>query len=163
MNQDDQTDPRLETCRLTVAPEWIDYNGHMNVGYYVVAFDRASDKLFDGLDLGVDYRNATDCSIFIAEAHVTYDREVAEGAPLRFMTRILDADQKRIHYFHEMYHADEGYLAATNELMALHVDLGARRVCPFPESHMPAIMALAEQHAGLPRPTGAGRVMKIRR
>ena len=163
MNQDDQTDPRLETCRLTVAPEWIDYNGHMNVGYYVVAFDRASDKLFDGLDLGVDYRNATDCSIFIAEAHVTYDREVAEGAPLRFMTRILDADQKRIHYFHEMYHADEGYLAATNELMALHVDLGARRVCPFPESHMPAIMALAEQHAGLPRPTGVGRVMKIRR
>ena len=29
----------LPRTTLTVLPEWIDHNGHMNVAYYVLAFD----------------------------------------------------------------------------------------------------------------------------
>ena len=58
-------------CRLSVSPEWIDYNGHMNVGFYSVAFDKASDALLDFFELGEAYRHRTDASMFIVEAHVT--------------------------------------------------------------------------------------------
>ena len=88
--------------RLSVSPDWNDYNGHMNVGFYGVAFDKATDALLDLLGLGEAYRHASDASMFIVEAHMTYDREVSVGDPLRFETQVLDADEKRLHMFHAM-------------------------------------------------------------
>src|SRR5262249_19067402 len=107
--------------RTVVRPEWIDHNGHMNMGYYVVVFDLATDAWFGHIGLDEAHRIARHVTTFCLEAHVTYHREVREGDPLRFETRLLGWDAKRIHYFHEMYHAEHGYLAATNELMSLHV------------------------------------------
>jgi acyl-CoA thioester hydrolase len=150
-------------CRLSVSPEWIDYNGHMNVGFYSVAFDKASDALLDFFELGEAYRHRNDASIFIIEAHVTYDREVSEGDPLRFETRVLDADEKRLHMFHAMYHDTEGYLAATTELMGLHVDLKQRRSAPFPKTIGARIKAMADAHRKQRRPEQCGRIIGIRR
>lgn len=158
----DQSTP-FTACRLSVSPDWIDYNGHMNVGYYGVAFDKATDALLDHLGLGEEYRNQFNASMFIVEAHMTYDREVSEGDLLRFETRVLDADDKRLHMFHTMYHESEGYLAATNELMGLHVDLTRRRSAPFPEAARERIVKLARAHAGLDRPAQRGRIIGIRR
>ena len=62
---------------------------------------------------------------------MTYHREVREGDPLRFTTRLLAHDAKRIHYIHEMFHGEAGYLAATNELMSLHVSQATRRGAPM--------------------------------
>ena len=148
---------------LTVLPEWVDYNGHMNVGYYVVAFDKATDVLLDHLALGSLYRHEHDASVFVLEAHVTYDHEVGPGDGLRFTTQILDHDAKRMHVLHRMYHAAEGYLAATNELMMMHVDLLTRRPAPFPEDALDRIAAVRREHDALPRPEAAGRVIGIRR
>jgi acyl-CoA thioester hydrolase len=153
----------LITRRLSVSPDWIDYNGHMNVGYYGVAFDKATDALLDLLGLGEAYRHASDASMFIVEAHMTYDREVSEGAPLRFETQVLDADEKRLHMIHAMYHDTEGYLAATNELMGLHVDLNQRRSAPFPEAARNKLDAMVREHEKLDRPRQRGRVIGIRR
>jgi acyl-CoA thioester hydrolase len=150
-------------CRLSVSPDWIDYNGHMNVGYYSVAFDKASDALLDFLELGEAYRYETGASMFIVESHVTYDREVSEGDPLKFETRILDADEKRLHMFHAMYHEEDGYLAATTELMGLHVDLTERRAKPFPDAVQRQIGTLLENHRRLAKPEQCGRVIGIRR
>jgi acyl-CoA thioester hydrolase len=157
----DQPRP-FTACRLSVSSEWIDYNGHMNVGFYGVAFDKASDALLDFLELGEAYRHRTDASMFIVESHVTYDREVSEGDPLRFETRVLDADEKRLHMFHAMYHDTDGYLAATTELMGLHVDLKERRAKPFPRPVQARIATLADEHRQLPRPEQCGRIIGIR-
>lgn len=146
-----------------VRPEWIDYNGHMNVGYYMVAFDQATEALCAHLGIGEAYRRRADASIFVVEAHVTYDREVLQAAPLAFRTRIVDHDGKRLHLLHRMFHAEAGYLAATNELMCLHVDLAARRAAPFPEDALHRIRDLAERHAALGPPDGTGRTIGIRR
>ena len=135
----------------------------MNVGFYSVAFDKASDALLDFLELGEAYRHRTDASMFIVEAHLTYDREVSRGDPLRFETRVLDADEKRLHMFHAMYHDTEGYLAATTELMGLHVDLKERRATPFPGAIQARISAMVEVHGQLPRLEHRGRVIGIRR
>ncbi|WP_119418151.1 thioesterase family protein [Desertibaculum subflavum] len=156
-------DPALELPPAQVLPEWIDYNGHMNVAYYVLAFDKTLDRFCDRIDVGADYVKRTNQSIFTLEMHVHYRQEVLQGDPLRFTFQLLDADDKRMHYFMRMYHGTEGYLAATCEQIALHVDLGSRRTAPWPAAQRERLMALKAEHAALPRPAEAGSVIAIRR
>jgi acyl-CoA thioester hydrolase len=140
-----------------VLPEWIDYNGHMNLAYYTVLFDQATDLLFDELGLGLDYRRDRQLGTFVAETHNLYERELLVGAGVRVATQILGADDKRLHLGHEMFALDGGHRCSTQELMFLHVDLAARRVSPFPEYLRGRVHAAAAAHAGLPRPGWAGR------
>ena len=153
----------LEIHRSRVPREWIDYNGHMNVAYYVMAFDHATDRLFDLIDLGQDYVARTNNSAFVMQTQVNYRQEVSDGDPLRFTLHMLDADQKRLHLFFEMFHAEEGFLSATSELMVMHVDLAARRSIPFPDDLQARVDAIRTAHAGLPVPEMAGGSIAIRR
>ena len=89
---------------------------------------------------------------FCLEAHVTYHREVRHGDPLRFTTVLLGHDAKRVHYIHAMYHATEGYLAATNELMSLHVHLATRRGGPMAAEVVARLARIQAAHDTLPRP-----------
>jgi acyl-CoA thioester hydrolase len=152
--------PPLPRHRETVQPAWIDYNGHMNVAYYVLVFDHASDALLETVGLGPNYTAGGEGSVFAVETHVTYDREVGEGDPLDVSTQVLGADDKRVHLFHTMYHARDGFVAATNEVLLLHVDMRARRVAPFPEPVRAALAAVAGDHARHPWPAKAGRAIR---
>ncbi|MDH3413494.1 MAG: thioesterase family protein, partial [Gammaproteobacteria bacterium] len=101
----------------TIKGDWIDYNGHMNVAYYVLVFDHATDALLDYLGMDEGYRANTGFTTYVLETHVTYDRELKEDDPVRVETQLLDFDAKRLHYFSRMFHAQEDYLAATTEIM----------------------------------------------
>jgi acyl-CoA thioester hydrolase len=162
MNQIDIPAP-LALHSETVLPEWIDYNGHMNVAFYVLAFDHATDALLDYLRLTHDHKTRNNSTTFVADMNVTYKQEVKEGDPLRFATRVLDFDEKRIHFWHEMYHGTEGYLAATNEILSLHIDLSIRRVGPMPDDIFQRLHAVHASHSALPPPERAGRRIEIRR
>ena len=140
-----------------VLPEWIDYNGHMNLAYYTVLFDQATDLLFDVLGLGLDYRQVTRMGTFVAETHNRYERELLVGARVRVAIQIVAADDKRLHLAHEMFALDGGHRTATQELMFLHVDLVARRVSPFPEDLRRRVAEAAAAHAALARPDWVGR------
>ena len=153
----------LDLHRATVLPDWIDWNGHMNVGYYVVAFDKETDTLCRQFGVGWEYTRDKIGMTFVLEAHVTYDREVKEGDPLRITTQILDHDAKRVHYIHEMFHATEGYLAATNELMLMNIDYESRRSAPWPDYAMERLGKLAAAHKHLPVPKQAGRLIGIKK
>lgn len=153
----------LALHRERVRPEWIDYNGHMNLAYYMLAFDHATDAFFDHLGLGAAYLEANACSTFTLEAHITYDRELMADAPMRFATQLLGHDAKRLHYMHFMYHEEEGFLASTNELISLHVDMAARRAAPMPEAVLAGLDAIAAAQAALPRPPQAGRTISLER
>ena len=148
----------------TVRPEWIDYNGHMNLAYYVVVFDHATDVLFDMLGVGNAYRDARNCSNFVLETHTLYEREVAEGDRLRVVSHLVAADAKRLHFFHEMFRAGEDRRAAAQELLSIHVDLASRRSAPFPDDRATVIEAMLRARAGMPLPEGVGRriVMPVR-
>jgi acyl-CoA thioester hydrolase len=141
----------------SVRPEWIDSNGHMNLAYYVVVFDLGTDRLYDALDIGNAYREATGNSCFTAETHTLYEREVKVGEALRVATTLLGADAKRLHYFHEMFHVVDGHRVAAQELLALHIDMRVRRVAPFPPERLAAIDAALRAHRDRPMPSGAGR------
>ena len=152
----------FQRYRATVSPDWIDYNGHMNVAFYVLAFDKATDVLFDALGLGVDYVKATNHSSFALEAHIAYERELKLDDPLVVSSLIVAVDRKRVHLFQEMFHATENYRAATFESIGLHVDLGARRSAVFPPELQARLDAAAANHAGLPRPASLGRGISMR-
>lgn len=143
--------------RGEVLPEWIDINGHMNLAYYTVLFDYATDLLFDELDLGRRYRVATDNGTFVTETHNRYERELLVGDKVRVTIQILLADDKRLHLAHEMFRLDTGERTATQELLFLHVSLKERRVTPFPPDLRGRVQAAAAAHAALPRPSWAGR------
>jgi acyl-CoA thioester hydrolase len=151
----------FDRFRGEVLPEWIDYNGHMNLAYYTVLFDQATDILFDELGLGLDYRRERKLGTFVAETHNLYERELLVGAGVRVATQIIAIDEKRMHIGHEMFALDgcpdSSQRAATQELMFLHVDLAARRVSPFPADMYARVAAAAAAHAALPRPDWAGR------
>jgi acyl-CoA thioester hydrolase len=140
-----------------VRPEWIDHNGHMNLAYYTVLFDYATDLMFAELDLGLDYRQRTDHGTFVTETHNRYERELLVGEKVRVAIQILLADDKRLHLAHEMFRRDTGERAATQELMFLHVSLTARRVTPFPPELKARVRAAADAHSLLPRPAWVGR------
>ena len=152
----------LQLHESVVLPEWIDYNGHMNVAFYVLAFDQATDAFLDHIGLDHRYKNEANCTTFVVDMNVCYLGEVLEGDPLRFTTQLINADEKRLHYFHRMYHAEKGFLAATNELMTVHISLETRRVAPMRADIGERIEALRARHALLPFPEQAGRIIAIR-
>jgi acyl-CoA thioester hydrolase len=140
-----------------VRAEWIDVNGHMNLAYYIVIFDHATDVAFDALDIGTAYRERTGNSSFIVETHTIYEREAKEGERLRVSSRLLGADAKRVHVFHEMFRANTDQRVAAHELLALHIDMRTRRTAPFPPDRQAALAAAVRAQADRPLPNGVGR------
>ena len=151
----------IDIHRSTVLPEWVDWNGHMNVAFYVTAFDQASGAFMRNMGLGRNYVDSKSGMTFVLETHVTYDREMRQGAPMRFTTQLLDRDAKRVHLFHEMHHGEQGYVAATNETIVMNIDYATRRSAPWPVQAAERLEAMWATHRGLPKPAKAGRVMGL--
>ena len=145
-----------------IEKEWIDYNGHLNMAYYNVLFDRCADEAFEFLGMGPTYAQTRRLTTYTAELHVCYVRELHLGDKVRCRFHLLDHDEKRFHAFQELHHVD-GWLAATSEVLTLHVDMGGPKVCPFPDDILANLKAMRAAHAALPVPERAGRSIAIRR
>ncbi len=151
----------LEVIRGAVLPEWIDVNNHMNVAYYVLAFDQAVDALWEQFGITNEYVNVSNSSTFAVESHITWQRELVVDAPYIITAQLLAYDDKRIHQFLRMYHAETHFLAATAEWLNLHVDLDVRRVAPWPDAIRAQIAAFADRQDNWGWPAEAGRQMNV--
>lgn len=147
---------------IAVEEAWIDYNGHLNMGYYTVIADRGSDEAFEALGFGPAYVKQRRCTTYAAEAHICYLRELHLGAQVSVCFQLLEADEKRIRSMMELRHQD-GWLAATIEVLTLHVDMAGPKVVPFPPDIRANIQAMLAAHAGLPVPARAGRGIALAR
>lgn len=148
---------------MRIEPAWIDHNGHLNMAYYHVLFDRAVDEAFEILGLGPDYVATRNGSTFTAETHVLYRRELLLRHAVRTTVQLVDFDEKRLHLYQEVRHASEGWVAATSESLHLHVEMGARRVAPFPDDILRNLDTMRASHGHMPRPEVAGRVIGLAR
>lgn len=146
---------------LEVLPEWIDFNGHMNIAYYVAAFDRAFDQVYREFGFEPEMMRRHNASNFTSELHITYQRELMQGDPIRVTTQLLGFDAKRLHFVQCMYHAREGYLAATLEWLLLHIDMTARRVAAMPEALQRRLAQVLEAHRAVPVPPEVGRKIAL--
>jgi len=141
---------------MRVEKTWIDYNGHLNMAYYNVLFDRCVDEAYELLGIGADYVKAGR-SFFTAEVHLRYLRELHEGDPVRATFQLLDFDTKRVHHFQQLFHAEDGFVSATSENMSLHVDMNSKKTAPFSDDVTRRLTQMKASHSRLPRPEAAGR------
>ena len=114
-----------------IKKEWTDYNGHLNVAYYVRVFDIAADIMLDNFKMGGVSAKKDKKSTFVVEMHTNYNQEVKLGEEVETHLTYIDHDKKRIHYKLSMFHKENKYLAATNEVLSLYVDLNQRKVVEF--------------------------------
>ncbi len=163
MSVTDQSAAPIVSSVMTVEPQWIDYNGHLNMAYYNVLFDRALDEIYEMFGVGPSYLKRSNHTTMTAEAHVRYLREIHDGTPVRVRFQLLDYDAKRLHYFEELVHATEGWLSATSENITLHVDMAAKKVAPWPAEVMAKLAQIKAAHARLPLPEGVGRRISMSR
>lgn len=153
--------PWFESPTLALEPTWIDWNGHLNMAYYNVLFDRAADLFLAGVGISPAYVRERAGSIMTAEIHVRYVRELFLDAPTRVRIRVVGLDDKRLHLFSELIHAEEGWISATSEQMNLHVDMNARRVAPWPADIRASLETWAEAGRTSPPPESLGRAIAM--
>ena len=148
--------------RTEIKPEWLDFNGHFNAGYYFVVFDDAVTDWMAFVGLDPDHRAEHDVTTFSVEGHITFERELRLGDPIEIRTQLLDWDAKKFHYIHFMHHANEGWLAATNELLSMHISNETRRSALMAPEVQERLAAIQRVHGELPVPPQVGRVIGLR-
>jgi acyl-CoA thioester hydrolase len=153
------------SSRMRIERDWIDYNGHLNMAYYHVLFDRAVDEAFGLCGLGPDYLQERNASFFLVESRMRYRRELKLNDPVRVTLQLVDFDDKRLHYVMELRHAADGWLAAACENVSINVDMTTRRAALFPADILANLAIMKASHADLPRPDmlGEGVSMKGRK
>jgi acyl-CoA thioester hydrolase len=149
-------------ARAVVRPEWIDYNGHMNVGYFNVVFDIAADAFLEFLGFTQEFRKRHGSTTFALEQHLNFLREVNEGDALRFEARLLDFDTKRFHFYQEMFRVGDERPAASCEGLSAHVSTTTRKTAPMPEVLLERLAAIKQAHAALERPWQIGHTISVR-
>jgi acyl-CoA thioester hydrolase len=153
--------PIYETAIL---PEWIDYNGHLRDAYYGLIVSLATDALMDRVGLDAAYRARTGCTLYALEMHLHYLHEVHRSDTVMVSVRIEGADYKRIHATFEMRRIGHPALAASAEVMLLHVQQASDRVAaaPFPAPVGAALAELQTSSATLPAEGPVSRRMGLR-
>lgn len=154
----------LLCARSRVRAEWVDYNDHMNVGFYLLAFDQALDVAYDEwLGFGADYARRLQMGPFALQTHMHFLRELRRDAPFEIRMLLLDLDHKRIHYLLTMHALESGELAASSEQLSMNVDHASRRSAPFPDATFARFSEMMAAHRDLPRPPQVGQPIGIRR
>lgn len=147
-----------------VQREWLDYNDHMNVGYYALAFDQALDVVYEEwLGFGADYVRAHAKGPFALQQHFHYLRELRLGEEFTVAMQLLDHDEKRAHFVLMMSNAETGALCATCEQVSIHVDHATRRSTPYPPWLRARLAELMAAHRDLAPPATVGRALGLRR
>ncbi len=147
-------DPSLaQAFRLhhaTVPAEWIDVNDHMNVERYYGVLYQAQVAFTEHLELGRTYVASRGLSKMVVESNFRFERELRVGEHLEVRSRLLGADRKRIHFFHELWNLDRDLRAAIGEQIDVHVDLATRRSAPLPEEVLARLQRIVAAQATLP-------------
>ena len=116
-----------------IIKDWIDYNGHMNLSYYILVFDMGAEVILSKFKMGEHSAKTTKKSTMVVETHTNYIREVKQNDEVIVSLSHLDHDKKRLHYKLEMREKSTNDLSATTEVLALYMDLGKRKVSEFEE------------------------------
>ena len=133
-----------------IIKEWTDYNGHMNVAYYVLIFDLfGAEILMDKFKMGEESAKKTKKSTMVVESHITYNQEVKEGDEVDVNLLYFDHDKKRLQYKLEMIHKEKKFLASSIEILSLYVDLNQRKVSEFENEKTELMKEFIDKHKNI--------------
>ena len=111
--------------------DWTDYNGHMNLAFYILVFDKGAEEILSKFKMGEQSAKTTKKSTMAVESHTTYINEVKENQEVNVYLSYFDHDKKRLHYKLEMYEKSKNILSSTTEVLSLYIDLNIRKVAEF--------------------------------
>lgn len=157
----EMVDGRFLGERMEILPEWIDFNGHLNMAYYAVLFDVGCNHGFRALGFGDAYRKSHGFTTMTADFRIRYLRELHLGDKVRCSFRVVKVGTKAFHYCQELLHSD-GWVAATAETVNLHVDMKARKVAPYTAERKEALESMLADHAFYPVPEWVGLPLGVR-
>lgn len=146
-----------------VPPEWIDINDHMNARFYTIVIYSAHSLFSQRIGFNEEYVKATQIGKSVVESHLIYERELRLGDRIAVATRLLEVSGKRLHFYHEVFNADQGYRAAVGEQLDICVDLSTRRSRSLPPELLGNLQQIANAHASLPPPDKIGRSVTMQR
>jgi acyl-CoA thioester hydrolase len=153
----------LDRCRDTIIADWVDANQHMNVAYYMLVFDKATEVFLKQLGAGRAYTESGVGTVFALEACIKYERELRLNDEVGITTRLVDHDRKLLHLRHSMHHQKSGARAATMELLLLHVDPSTRSGSPWPATILDRLERLFVSHRVLASPEDDQLKIRLRR
>ena len=157
-----EADGYLISDPMSLQPEWIDFNGHLNMAFYSVLFDLGCTFAFDRLGLGADFRKGSGMTSMTADFRIRYIRELMPEDRVQATFRVIDVGPKSFHFVQELRHVD-GWLSATAENINLSVDAAARRVAPYPPDRLEALTAMQADHDRFPRPDWVSAAFGVRK
>ena len=146
-----------------VRSEWIDHNGHMNVAFYLEAFDHNIGDFFRYIGITRKYRLEQNVATYCGDFHIHYVRELFEGTPIEITCQLVGFDEKRIQVCQSMYSSSEGYLAAESEVIYLHIDSLTRRVAPMKSDLFERLKVIHNAHSKIGQPRQQGRLISIKK
>ncbi len=144
-----------------VKPDWIDYNGHLNVAFYHHIFDLSARSFFEWMGINQQLRQEHSFSTFALESHLNYLSEVKVDATVRIESRLLDVNGKRFHFYQEMFKTEFDTLAASHESLGTCVDMNSRKSTTMPSKLLARLQEIKSAHNQLPRPWQIGHVMAV--
>ena len=148
--------------RTPIAPEWIDYNGHVRDAYYGLIVSYALDAMMDQLGMDAAYREQSDCSLYTVETHTHFLREINAKDNVEVRARVIGADDVRLHAALELVCDGKEKPAATCEVMMVHVSQTPTvRISPFPKQVAAAIAQLQQATATLAASGPGSRRMEV--
>ncbi|QPM89243.1 thioesterase family protein [Pseudooceanicola algae] len=154
--------PLYVSPAMDLKPDWIDYNGHLNMAFYGVLFDLGLEPFQEDMGLGESYMKAQAHTTYTAEFRIRYLQELHLGARVRSSVRVLDVGPKAYHYAQELIHED-GWIAATGEGISLHIDQAGPRVAAYQPAQKAALEAALASHGDTAVPDWVGAPMRIRK
>ena len=119
-----------------IIKDWTDYNGHMNLSYYILVFDMGAEVILSKFKMGEHSAKTTKKSTMVVETHTTYNNEVKQGDEVEIVLTFFDHDKKRLHFRLEMHEKKTKMLSATIEMLALYIDLNKRKVTEFEQEKL---------------------------
>jgi len=114
-----------------IIKDWIDYNGHMNLSYYILVFDMGAEVILSKFEMGEHSAKNTKKSTMVVETRTNYLKEVKENEEVIISLSYFDHDKKRLHYKLEMHEKSTNNLSASTEVLALYMNLNERKVSEF--------------------------------
>jgi len=152
----------LDLAEFVVAPDWVDYNGHMNDAAYALAFSRSGDAWMERVGLGPEARQTTGYTLYTLQIMLHYFKEAKLGESLRVTAQLLEFDAKRARLWMEMRRGDV-VVAATEQLYLSVRQAGETRAASWRDETLALLTQMARAHAGLPVPPQAGRGISLKR
>ena len=148
--------------RTPIAPEWIDYNGHVRDAYYGLMVSYALDSLMDQLGMDAAYREQSNCTLYTVETHTHFLREIGANDQVEVTARVLGGDAVRLHMALELVCDGSQKPSATCEVMMVHVSQAPTvRIAPFPQQVAAAIAKLRQATAAMPASGPGSRHMEV--